>query len=119
MNQLNLAGTGVSQMTISVRVLTVDGNRRMSRSLFRQIPEGLPVDPPDADELVDGVELWGIVGSRMFRHLLWTHDGGLYVANLRVCSGDHLEWEAERRIYTVAGPVVALLRELPQLYVGG
>ena len=102
----------VAPMTVTVKVLVVDGTRRMSHKFYEQIPHRDVIDK-DTDQVLDGAELWGQVRlprrvDREHVEIVWALDGRLYKARY--------EWWSSYPEYDTA---VRLRDELPQLFVGG
>jgi hypothetical protein len=112
--------TGVTEMTISVRVLTVDGTRRMSHRFYDQIPRR-PILDDVGTILEPGADLWGWVNlcdGACLRNvdtcivIVWAAEDRLFVAHHRAV-GFRVE------DFNLRDAIEELRRELPQLYLGG
>jgi hypothetical protein len=135
-------GAGVTEMTVSVQTITVDGSRRMSHRFFEQIPSGTFLD--DDGALADDAHLWGrvaVADADGHYPILGTRAGELIQMNRRDAvrcndtlpsppwpdprdGGDKAAWEdywAVMATFRKAADSTLdeLYRTLPQLYLGG
>jgi hypothetical protein len=127
--------TSVTEMTVSVHVLTVDGSRRMSHRFFEQIPRGNFFD--DDNVLMAGASVWGYARTDEGRVIVGTFGGLLTMSrdDARRAAREAFPpppqgaasatWDAWRKTMYAAEDAAgtafdALVGDdLPQLYLGG